>query len=106
MSFDGKGRKTIREIQAITEEKLAIFQTRDTSSKNKGTFEDSIPMFLRKDPTSSVQPIESRCSLSPPRGRVEHRQGEGAFARTHARYAHTAGFRFSCSPFTGGSGIG
>nr|DAS08201.1 MAG TPA: hypothetical protein [Caudoviricetes sp.] len=59
-------------------------------------------MFLRKDPTSSIQPIESRCSLSPPRGRVEHRQGEGAFARTHARYAHTAGFRFSCSPFTGG----
>lgn len=39
-------------------------------------------MFLRKDPTSSVQPIESRCSLSPPRGRVKHRQGEGAFART------------------------
>ena len=59
-------------------------------------------MFLRKDPTSSIQPIESRCSLSPPRGRVEHRQGEGAFSRTHARYAHTAGFRFSCSPFTGG----
>ena len=38
-------------------------------------------MFLRKDPTSSIQPIESRCSLSPPLGRVEHLQGEGAFAR-------------------------
>ena len=36
MSFDGKGRKTIREIQAITEEKLAIFQTRDTASKTRG----------------------------------------------------------------------
>ena len=71
MSFDGKGRKTIREIQTFTEEKLAIFQTRDTLVKNKGTFEDSIPMFLRKDPTSSVQPIESRCSLSLPRGRVK-----------------------------------
>lgn len=95
--------KITRRDQTEIEEKLAIFQTRDTLVKNKGTFEDSIPMFLRKDPTSSVQLIESRCSLSPPRGRVKHRLGEGAFARTHARYAHTAGFRFSCSPFTGGA---
>ena len=46
MSFDGKGRKTIREIQAITEEKLAIFQTRGTLSKTRGLLKISSQCFL------------------------------------------------------------
>lgn len=83
MSFDGKGRKTIREIQAITEEKLAIFQTRGTSSKNKGTFEDFIPMFSRYERSLPLQPIESRFSLPLPRGRVKTgRVKERSRART------------------------
>ena len=40
-------------------------------------------MFLRKDPTSSIQPIESRFSLPLPRGRVKTgRVKERSRART------------------------
>ena len=84
MSFDGKGRKTIREIQTFTEEKLANFETCGVSSKTRELF----------GKTSRVI-FGTRCFEK----QQDWGEGKGCLAqarrhvgdRTLAHYAHTAG---------------
>lgn len=73
--------------------------------KNKGTFEDFIPMFSRYERSLPLQPVESRFSLPLPRGRVKiGRVKERSRARTRITRTQQV-FVFQVHPSPGG-GIG